>query len=414
MKRLTDKTGVYVFLDAKNKPLYVGKAVNLRRRVLSYFRELSCLDKKVERLLLRTAKIKTYRAESEIAALLLEADLIKRLKPLYNSRLRDDKSYQFIRISQEAFPRLEGTHQPQLDSFPLNKNRRLRLFGPYPLGDINFILKTLRRIFPFRDCREVKFKRYQKLGRPCLYGDLNLCPAPCIGRISASFYQQHIKNITAFLQGKKKKVVTNIKKEMRILAKNRDFEKAAFLRDRWQRLALLNQAAVTSYSPNRLESFVAKEKEKGQPNRSEAFDISHLSGQAAVGSMVVFRGEHPEKESYRRFKIKAKRTLDDYAMIAEVLRRRLTNKEIGALPDLILVDGGPGQLAAALKVQEERGLYLPTYALAKRQEDVYTTEKTKIVRLVLPRSSPLLHFLQRMRDEAHRFALSYQRQLRTF
>jgi excinuclease ABC subunit C len=397
----------------------------------------------------KASSVKTSLVGSEVEALLLEADLIKRLKPPYNVRFKDDRGYQFIRMTREEYPKLEKVSQP-LAGGEIPRSARdkhdwrsgtagsgpANLFGPYPLGNVVLILKALRKVFPFRDCSLAKFQRYQRLKRPCLYGELRLCPAPCVGQIKAVDYQQHVKNIVELLKGRKKKVLRQLKRKMQAAAKNQDFEKAAFWRNQWQKLSFLEP---TPYPPEMEDSLlkISPTNVLGKKTRAEAYDISHLTGKEAVGAMVVFTNHTPEKNAYRRFRIRGQKTLDDYAMLQEVLHRRLTNQQLGPLPDLILIDGGPGQLTAAIQVQKKLGLRIPTCALAKRKEEIYTQStqrldflarhsghaqnlilepprmtRPKITRLVLPSTSPLLHFFQRLRDEAHRFALSYHHRLR--
>lgn len=413
--KIPPQCGVYMFVDRKKRPLYVGKALNLKKRIASYFREENEKSEKIQRLLHQTDRIKTYLADSEVEALLREAELIKKFNPPFNVRLKDDKSYQFIRITGMDFPRLEKIHAFSIKNLPLEKKSKDLFFGPYPLGNVVQILSSLRRLFPFRDCSPAKFYRQHRLEKPCLYGNIRLCPAPCVGTISQDLYRMHIKSIVAFLKGRKKRLLSSLQKAMVGAARQQNFEQAAFLRDQWQRLK-----TVISSSGSGREEFsiglgkVGNYQVSALMARLEAYDISHHHGQSAVGSLAVFVKGQPEKNSYRRFRIQTDKTFDDYRMLGEVLRRRFTNKNLDRPPGAILVDGGRGQIAVAQGVLQELNLKIPLYALAKKEETLYHSEdgQSKVVRLNLPRHSPLLHLFQRMRDEAHRFALSYHHHLR--
>ena len=447
------KPGVYIFRDKAGAALYVGKAVNLRNRVRSYFQEGLELGPRTAAMVEKIKKIEHIVVESEIEALLLEADLIKRLKPKYNVRLKDDKAYKYIKISkvkaQSAKPssKLKATRPEDYTKVSTTRkpDDRGLYFGPFPEGNtVREVLRTLRRVFPFRDCSEAKFKRYQKLGRPCLYGDLKLCPAPCVGLISPEDYQKNIKQLVLFLSGRRKNLVEQLEKEMEKASKEKNFEEAARLRDRIRSLEYVTQAFKPAKDylehPNLLEDQRQKELEELRKRvglekkirRIEAYDISNIFGKWAVGSLVVFVDGEPDKSQYRRFKIKTVEGISDVAMIKEVLRRRLKRVQNSKrkaqslvqsskfkkskdevfenLPDLILVDGGKPQVGAVNEILGEFGLTIPVLGLAKRKENVINSH---LLTLYLKSDSPALHLLQRIRDEAHRFALSYHRKLRS-
>ena len=438
LTQIPRKPGVYIFRESSGKPLYVGKAINLKNRVRSYFKKEFDLGPKTALMVSKIKKIEHIVVESEIEALLLESDLIKRLKPKYNVQLKDDKAYKYISISkiknQKSKTSLKVKAARPEDYAKILTTRKSEgrdvYFGPFPEGGtVNQVLRTLRRIFPFRDCSEAKFKRYQKLGRPCLYGDLKLCPAPCVGRISSEDYKKIIKQLKMFLSGKRKGLVRELEREMKKASKEKDFEKAAALRDRIRNLEYVTQSfrQASEYleHPDLLEDKIQKELEglKGivgleSLERIEAYDISNISGKYAAGSLVTFINGEPSKRDYRRFKIKTVDQADDVGMIKETLRRRLARlvKQMDAdssfseVPDLILIDGGKAQVSAANEVLKEYGLDIPVLGLAKRFEEVVKSD-LPVVRL--QKDSPALHLLQRIRDEAHRFAVSYHRKLRS-
>jgi len=449
IRSLPLKPGVYIFRDKSGAALYVGKAVNLRNRVRSYFQKGLELGPRTAAMVEKIKKIEHIVVESEIEALLLEADLIKRLKPKYNVRLKDDKAYQYIKISnvKAQMSKLKTATPEEFAKVTTARKTygQAIYFGPFPEGKtVRQVLRTLRRVFPFRDCSEAKFKRYQKLGRPCLYGDLELCPAPCVGLISPEDYQKNIKQLVLFLSGRRKNLVEQLEEEMEKASKEKNFEEAARLRDRIRSLEYVTQAFKPAKDylehPNLLEDQRQKELEELRKRvglekkikRIEAYDISNIFGEWAVGSLVVFMDGEPDKSQYRRFKIKTVEGVSDVAMIKEVLRRRLKrvqnskrkaqslvqssklkkskDKVFENLPDLILVDGGKPQVGAVNEILEEFGLTIPVLGLAKRFERIIKDDLSVIK---LPKSSPALHLLQRIRDEAHRFALSYHRKLRS-
>jgi excinuclease ABC subunit C len=418
LENIPSKPGVYIFRDTDGNALYVGKAVNLKNRVGSYFRKDIGLGPKTSLMVSKIKRIEQIVVESELEALLLEADLIKRLKPTYNVRLADDKAYKYIKISKGKRQKAAADYPKVSTSRKIDKENYY--FGPFPEGQtVNYVLKSLRRIFPFRDCREAKFNRYRKLGRPCLYGDLGLCSAPCVGRITTLEYKKIITQLRRFLKGESKKIICELEKEMAKNAKAKNFEQAAGIRDRLKAYNYIRQKfrSPQDYlkNPNLLEDQRQKELNdlqkrlglRSTPGRIEAYDISNIGGQYATGSMVVFVDGEPSKKDYRRFKIKTVKGISDVDMIKEVLRRRFAQTK-SVLNTLILVDGGKPQVSATNDVLE--GLSIEVVGLAKREEMVVTRGLQEIR---LPKDSPSLDLLRRIRDEAHRFALSYHKKLRS-
>ncbi len=548
LQTLPTKPGVYLMKDEEGEVIYVGKSVNLRHRVRSYFQASASHSLKLHRLIYRIADFDFIVTDSEIEALILECNLIKEHRPKYNIRLKDDKRYPYIKITwQEDYPRIIVTRRMERDG--------ARYFGP--LTDVRAVHQTLdmlRRLFPYLTCkREITGQDT----RACLYYHIGRCAGPCIGAISKGEYRALIKRICLFLEGKAEEIVADLQDRMTAAAEALDFEQAAALRDqiravervtKQQKIALAvgkdedvialarenddacvqvffirqgkligreyfildgtaeeDEAQIVAsflkqfydeaaYVPMKIilptnveeaiviESWLRSKRgskvklhvpQRGRgkelvkmaaenaaetltslraqwladegrsvealaqlqehlsleeaPTRIEGYDISNIQGTAATGSMVVFVKGVPRKSDYRRFRIRTVEGADDYAMMKEVLRRRFkratqrisesANQRIGGdvwtiMPDLIIIDGGKGQLSAALEVLEEHGLKdeVPAIGLAKKQEEIFLPGRPDP--LVLPRDSQGLYLLQRVRDEAHRFAISYHRKLR--
>ena len=388
--KFPDSPGVYLFKDAKGRALYVGKAGNLKRRVLSYFRRAH--DSKIEGLLKETAKIDFIKTDTAIEALILEARLIKELVPLYNSREKDDKSFLYVEITKDEFPRV------------LLVRGKIKAagkrFGPFTsASNIRAALKIIRRIFPFSVHDP---KRVGKFTRPCFDAQIGLCPGTCIGATGKTEYRKNIKNIRFFFQGKKERILRSLERDMGGAAKSLQFERAALLKrkifalEHIQDIALISEGEVENW----------KLKIENSAKRLEAYDISNISGTSAVGSMVVFHGSKPAKEEYRLFRIRTVRQTDDVGMLKEVLRRRLKHEE-WLYPDTILVDGGKPQVNAVKMVLGEFGLRLPVVGLAKGPK----RRKNDIIGAIPKGVSQ--ETLKRLRDEAHRFAITYHRKLRS-
>ena len=531
------RPGVYLFKDARGNILYVGKAVNLRHRVSSYFGSGQKPDPKIRRLVSRIADLEYFVTASEQEALILELNLIKRHHPRYNVRLKDDKTFPYLKIDlTEEWPRVQITRR-------LEENGG-RYFGPFASArSIRQTLRLLKGIFPFRSCSKPITGTDQ---RPCLEYHIGNCLAPCIGAVSRREYAGVIRQVILFLEGKQERVVKKLKAQMERAAESTDFEKAARLRDQIQAVERVvegqkiaarvrgeqdviafegdgDQAYVqvffirggkligresfllrgTSYEPpgritagfikqfyasaphippllllqhpvedaavlgdwlsarrggrvkiqvpvrggkKELVGIVAENARQGleqlkirqlaspraisaaleeiqkelnlprPPARIEGYDISDIQGAAAVGSMVVFEQGKARPAHYRRFKIKTVTGVDDYAMLGEVLKRRFkrgaeASDSWAVRPDLVLIDGGKGQLGAALGAMKEVGAdSIPAAGLAKENEEIFIPGKSKPI--ILPRSSPGLQLLQRLRDEAHRFALGYHQRVR--
>ena len=539
---LPTSPGVYIFKDAGDKVVYVGKAKNIRSRVASYFTRTGDGRPKIAELRERVRRIDFIVTASETEALVLEANLIKRHRPRFNASLKDDKSYPYIVVTTgDEYPRVYATraaHDP-----------RHRYFGPFPsAGAVSSTLDVLNKTFPFRKCRGPEPGR--RSGVPCLNYHIGRSVAPCIGAVTKENYDAIVADVVAFLEGRVDGLIRDRQDAMREAAREMDFERAAKLRDEVSSLSYVRdrqQATIASedsfdaigafargesacvqvfavregqivnrdsflldnYGESRAEDvalqFVpqyygtaavprevllqsddreeelatlaahlsglrgtrvevrrprrgdkrrivemavrnaeagleherALEEAKRNkvastldglreelalpklPVRIECYDISNTMGTNSVASMVVFQGGRPAKGEYRRFRIRTVEGADDFASMAEVIRRRLerlkANDEKFPEPDLIVLDGGKGQLSAVLPVFEELGVGsdlpdIPVRSLAKRDEEVFQPGRPEPV--LLERNSPELHLLQRVRDEAHRFANTYHRELR--
>ena len=537
VRGLPSRPGVYLFKDGEGNILYVGKAANLRHRVSSYFGAGQKLTPKGERMVSKIADLEYFVTTSEQEALILESNLIKRHHPHYNVRLKDDKTFPYLKIDlDEDWPRVHITRR-------LEENGG-RYFGPFASAkSVRQTLKLLKGIFPFRSCTRTITGNDP---RACLEYDIGHCLAPCIGLVSQREYAEVIKQVILFLEGKQARVIKQLKGRMNKAAEDLDFERASRLRDQIQALERVvegqriattvkgeqdviafeedkDQACVqvffirggkligresfvlqgtryeepeqimTSFiqqfyasspqippllllqhpvedmatlqgwlqnkrgggveiqvprrgkkrqlvktvaenaqqsleqlkikqlaSPTALSTALEEIKEKLNlprlPSRIEGYDISDIQGAAAVGSMVVFDKGKPKPAHYRRFRIKSVSGVDDYAMLEEVLKRRFkraggASDSWAIMPDLVLIDGGKGQLNAALSAMKEVGAdSIPTAGLAKENEELFIPRRKEPI--VLPRSSHGLQLLQRLRDEAHRFALGYHQRVR--
>ncbi len=536
VKAAPSKPGVYLFKDAHNNVLYVGKAANLRNRIRSYFTAPYNLPTKIQRLVTRIEDVEFIATDSEQEALILELNLIKKYRPRYNVRLKDDKTFPYLRITlEEDYPRIYVTRRFIKDGS--------RYFGPFAsAGSVRQTLRLIKKIFPFRSCSKAITT---KESRPCLDFHIQRCLGPCIGVVIKEDYAEVINQVILFLEGKEELVLAELKRKMKAASHQLQFEKAALLRDQIQavehvieaqRIAVItsgNQDAIAlaqardqacvqiffirngkligrdsftlegvlqenpgqimtsfikqyyasaqSIPPlillqypiddqatirqwlktlrkgtvrfaipqkgtkkqlvdmvaknaqqqlelsklkhptlpeiaNSLEELRGRLKLPGIPQRIEGYDISNIGGALAVGSMVVFDKGLPKPAHYRRFRIKTVAGADDYAMIQEVLRRRFQRHATAEgswaiTPDLILIDGGKGHLNAALEVIRDLEIeHISAASLAKEQEEVFIPGTSEP--LDIPANSPALHLLQRVRDEAHRFALSYHQRQR--
>ncbi len=406
---LPDSTGVYIFRDTANNALYIGKARSIKKRVRSHLSPREGLSTSVFSVS-EASKVDFILTESEIEAVLLEQELIKKFQPKYNIELKDDKSFPHIVITEEEFPRvLIRRHRKKSE---WQKYRRV--FGPFTnMGAIKRTLNFLFKVFPVCTC----FPRRKKRVRPCLQYQLKRCSAPCVGKITQANYMKNISSIELFLEGKKRNLIEDLRGRMAQVAEDLEFELAALLRDQIWALekTIINQRVLSTDPDIALGTVELKEilDLPKEPVRIEAFDISNISGTDSTGSMVLFINGKPKKDGYRRFKIKTVTGPNDVAMMGEVVERRYKKltRENRPLPDLVIVDGGKPQLNVTKKVLDDLNLdNIPVVGLAKRFEHIFKPGLTDPI--IISPDSPALFLLQRVRDEAHRFALRYHQLLR--
>src|SRR6266550_158949 len=483
--------------DPQGRVIYAGKALSLRNRVPNYFQASSVLPEHIAAMVARVYEFEVITTATEKEALVLEQTMIKRHRPRFNIRLRDDKNYLYIKLPlNEDFPRITLVRRPASDG--------ARYWGPYTHAiALRTTLKTVRRVIPYRSCKDSEFA----LGRPCFYYHLNLCSAPCAGFINREDYHEQLNQVASFLDGRSDHVAKRLKQQMQEAADKLEYEAAARYRDRldaMERMAerqkvlamgrydqdlfglarangqgsvrvfsvregrldrelleqwlterrgsavtvrvpqrgkqreLLEQAAANAaetmrqmrikldYDAERTASLLndlqARLQLPALPVRIECYDISNIQGKYPVGSMVVFEEGRPKPAHYRHFRIKTVQGANDFAMLQEVLRRRFSRHarseegtpeepSFSRLPDLVLIDGGKGQLSAAREVMEAMGLAaVPTLGLAKEQEELFQPGDSEPIRL--PLDSEALFLVQRVRDEAHRFAITFHRVVR--
>jgi excinuclease ABC subunit C len=411
--------GVYLMKDGLGRVIYVGKAVNLRSRASSYFTKAAASDLRTADLVNEIRDIDYIETDSEVDSLLMEARLIKDIQPRFNQELKDDKTFPYLEIFiREDFPRVEFTRTPQA--------RGTKLYGPFTNAKkLRGTIAVLQRIFRFRTCSlniDDGDQRWRWF-RPCLLHSINQCTAPCNLRISKDEYRKDIRRLRMFLDGKKSKLLKELREDMQAASKELKFEKAARIRDEIQALENLNlrgdleehaQPEVFYIDPKKgMAGLKQVFKLPEAPRRIEGVDIAHLQGGETVASLVQFIDGLPFKHGYKRYKIRTVDGVDDYASIREVVSRRIRRlqQEGETFPDILLIDGGKGQLGAALEAMQALGVEPPfTISLAKREEEVYVPGEAEPRRL--SKHSYALRLLQYVRDESHRFAQHYHHILR--
>ncbi len=424
VKQLPQKSGVYLFKDQTGNIIYIGKAISLRNRVSSYFNKSYAHSAKVSQMIGRIYDIEYITTASEMEALLLESNLVKKNRPHFNTQLKDDKSYPYIQITTK-------------DSFPaihlIRKNRKIRdkkarYFGPFIDVEITRkAVKKLREIFKLRNCSQRKFN-YRNT---CLDYQIGLCSAPCAGKIGQDDYSKNVKECCLLLSGQHNILLKRLKEEMKIASQLMLYERAAKLRDTISMIEkVISQEKISRYYRRKQNFYLTEKKNhnslikalqdlqrylelKVVPLNIEAFDISNIHGQISVGSLVAFKSGIPDKKKYRHFKIKDVKGINDFAMMREVIYRRFRDSKLKKenLPDLVLLDGGKGQLNITLGALQELDVQLELASLAKREEELFRPGKKEPI--LLPRNSEVFFLIQRIRDEAHRFAISYHKKLRS-
>jgi len=416
--------GLYFMKGSKDKVLYIGKAKNLRTRVAGYFQPGSDVaisrGPKIVEMLNKVETIDFLETETEVAAMLREARLIKDIHPPYNTDLVDDKTFPYLEITtSEEFPGIYITRKPRV--------RGSRLFGPFAgAKELRAVFVELQKIFKFRTCKLPISESDQKrrFFRPCLLYSIKQCSAPCAAKIDKGEYKKIIRDFVKFLRSKRSTVLRGLKKQMEEASATMKYEKAAIFRDRIRLIERLDrrgtpdediQPEVFAADPTEALTKLQNILQTTQPIRIiEGIDVANIAGTEAVGSLVKFIDGKPFKSGYRRFKIKTVKGIDDYAMISEVVKRRykyaLRGEELW--PDLVLIDGGRGHLSAAeTAFREMNAPPVKIAGIAKKEEEIFLQENPKPLKL--PRHSPVLKLLQYVRDEAHRFAQHYFHILRS-
>jgi len=410
--KLPDKPGVYFFLGPKpsgraRKILYIGKATSLRSRVRSYFNGDigSTRGPGIAKMIEESKNVKVEVTDSVLEALILEANLIKKHQPKYNAKEKSDKSFNYIVITKEDFPRVLLMRERELLGPSRSKLDVGYALGPFPQGSVlRDALKIVRKIFPFRDkCLPAPSEARQAgkplSGKPCFNRQINLCPGVCSGEVTKTEYKKIISNLKLFFEGKKKQLVRKLEREMVVLAKKQEFEKAAKLKKTIFALQHIQDIALIKSATNNFRG--------GWPSaRVEGYDVAHISGTSMVGVMTVLVDGEVDKDSYRKFKIKTVKGADDTASLEEILVRRFGHPE-WEYPKLIVIDGGKAQKNRAEKVLKNLGIEIPVVSVVKderhRPKDIlglkkYTQKYEKDILLV--------------NNEAHRFAIKYHKQLR--
>lgn len=431
LAELPKAPGVYFHKDKTGAIIYVGKAAVLRNRVRQYFQKSRSRDPKTEALVAEIADIDWMVVESELEALFLEAEMIRRYMPRYNIDLRDDKAMSYIRIDYDSdYPTVTTTRRPLDDG--------ARYFGPYfSTVAVRQSLKLLRKIFPFATKRQAGQKR------ATLHYHLGLDPGLEEGRTSLEDYRANLRKLMAVIQGRRKTILKELERDMKRAAKDQKFEEAARLRNQLTWLQGLDKQVIFSdkefldiskdHALNEMVNMLSMAK---YPHRIEGYDISHMQGTDVVASMVVFTNGVSDKAQYRKFKTKIDHN-NDFFNMHETIKRRLSekNRKAWGVPSIVLIDGGKGQLEAAIRARDEAGCgQIPFIGLAKREEQIVIHNSLSNVILnklsmqklggfsditqdftlvTLPRTTNLVKLLQRIRDESHRFAVSYHSVLKT-
>jgi len=399
IKTFLKTPGVYIFLDAQKTILYVGKATSLRDRVRQYFSGYDTRGKRIERLVRESVDIDVQETDSVVEALFVEAELIRQHQPKYNIEGKDDKSFSYFVITHEKFARVLILHKTDFDKqkFQTSVYKKGKVFGPYTSRDqMRIALKIIRKIFPFHN-------RSEKSEKGCLSYQIGMCPGPYDDAITVEQYKRNMRNISLFLSGRKKKLLQNLHRDMKKYASSEEFEEAQKIKSQIFALEHINDIAL-----------MKKEKKLGNNNniRVEAYDISHMSGDYMVASMVVSIDASIDTSKYRKFKVQAIEGINDVGAMREVLARRLNHLDDWGVPHLIILDGGKGHINMADDLWKKLDIDIPVVAVAKgptrKKLDMY---KSAVVEV----SDTLLEdkiLIENLREEAHRFAITYHKQLR--
>jgi excinuclease ABC subunit C len=419
VKQFPTTPGVYLMKDADGRVIYIGKAKSLRNRAATYFTKAAAEEFRTAEMVKHIADIDCVPADSEVDALLMEARLVKDIQPRFNTDLKDDKSFPYLQIRiREDFPRVEFTRQP--------RRKGVKLYGPFTSARmLRVAMQVLQRIFQFRTCQlDIKADDPRwRWFRPCILHNIRQCTAPCNFRVTKEDYRKQIRALRLVMEGKKDKLLREMDEQMRAASAAMQFEKAARLRDEIEALKKLEmrgdadkdvQPHVFQIDPKKGLAGLRKVLGLPQVPRSiEGVDIAHLAGEDTVAALVSFIDGLPFKPGFRRYKIKSVQGVDDFASVREVVSRRFRrlSDEDGVFPDILMIDGGKGQLNAAVQAFRMLGIEPPALiSLAKRDEEIYRPGEAEPLRL--SRHSAALRLLQYVRDEAHRFAQHYHHLLR--
>ena len=399
-KEMPDTPGVYYFLGPRKEVFYIGKATNLRDRVRSYFASdlVETRGPLLVEMLALAKGVEWKQADSVLEALILEANLIRSHQPTYNTLLKDDKSFNYVVITKEDFPRVLVVRGKNLEEeFP--EKKRKYTFGPFPHGaQLKEAMKLIRKIFPYRDtCTPaVEMIARGKKPKPCFNAHIGLCPGVCSGAVSKTEYRRLLHHVVLLFQGKKKELIKTLEREMKSAAKDEKFEEAARMRGQVFALTHIQDVSL-------IKDEYRKPKITLGVTRIEAYDMAHLQGSANVGVMTVVEDGVAQKSDYRKFRIRSASPGDDVGALREVLSRRLGHDE-WPLPRLIAVDGAAAQINAAEKVLEEYGMTIPVVGVVKDEK-----HRPRDIRgdrdLIQGRERDILL----ANAEAHRFAIGYHR-----
>ncbi len=399
LKNISSSPGIYLFFNSKKELIYVGKASSLKNRVRSYF-----VGKKsprpIEEMIHEVAEVKYITTDSLLEAVIMEGRYIKKFHPRYNIKWRDDKSWNYLIITKDKYPRVETAREHELNLAGQAASKRWAyVFGPFPGLNTKEALRILRKIFLFSDCQPAQ-------GKPCFHYQLGQCLGVCINEISPKNYvKKTIRPLISFLQGKKKSVIKNFTKQMKEASRVENFEEAGRLRNQINALQKIQDSTLLNI--NFLRETTTS---KSQPLRIEGYDISNLGASNMVGSMAVFDERGPMKSQYKKFNIKTVVGQNDVDCLAEVVGRRLKHAE-WPLPDIFLIDGGRPQVNAVSRVLRQQKISRPVIGIAKgphRKKNEFIVGLPAWVGLIGQHENLLI----RVRDEAHRFAIAFQRKKR--
>lgn len=401
IKDFPKKPGVYIFRGQRRVVLYVGKATSLRDRVRQYFSGHDTRGERIERLVANAIDIEIIETESVLEALILEAELIKKYKPHYNIDGKDDKSFSYFVITKEEFSRVIILRQTDFIKVQFQDPvfTKGKIFGPYTSRDqMKIALKIIRKIFPFHDQSEKSEKR-------CLHYQIGLCPGPYDGVITLQDYKRNMRNISLFLSGHKKALLTKLERQMRAYAKKEKFEEADKVKRQIFALTHINDISL-------MKKDYVFARFSTSDVRVEAYDISHIGGDHMVASMVVFINGVSKKDQYRKFKIQSIEGINDVGAMREILARRMNHLTDWGTPQLIVLDGGKGHINMADDLWHKLGIAIPVIAVAKgptrKKVDIYKSAFFPVNHAIITDKE----LLESIREEAHRFAIRYHKQLR--